>query len=160
MKKILLSMAFALVAILAHAQEVQMDFIPFHYSGYDIPQFENKLLQQRNGDLVANVLMMSPSGDNNIPQLLQVFVFIRCLPPLCKSPILCLWPTPLLRHGTCSLKTHVVRATFVSTSNQTATVAPHCESRTSLTMISTPTLTMTWWLTFATQSPSIISIAI
>ena len=39
-------MAFALVAILAHAQEVQMDFIPFHYSGYDIPQFENKLLQQ------------------------------------------------------------------------------------------------------------------
>ena len=33
MKKILLSMAFALVAILAHAQEVQMDFIPFHYSG-------------------------------------------------------------------------------------------------------------------------------
>ena len=117
-------MAFALVAILAHAQEVQMDFIPFHYSGYDIPQFENKLLQQRNGDLVANVLM------------------------------------PLLRHGTCSLKTHVVRATFVSTSNQTATVAPHCTSHTSPTTISTSTLTMTWWLTFATQRPSIISTAI
>ena len=80
MKKILLSMAFALVAILAHAQEVQMDFIPFHYSGYDIPQFENKLLQQRNGDLVANVLMMSPSGDNNIPPIIAGLCFYKVSP--------------------------------------------------------------------------------
>ena len=80
MKKALLSLAFAIVAILAQAQEVQMDFIPFHYSGYDIPQFENKLLQQRDGDLVANVLMMSPSGDNHIPPIIEGLCFYKVSP--------------------------------------------------------------------------------
>ena len=80
MKRLLLSLAFALAAIHAQAQEVHMDFIPFHYPGYELPQYENKILQQRNGELVANVLMMSPSGDNHIPPIIEGLCFYKVSP--------------------------------------------------------------------------------
>ena len=62
MKKHLLFILLAVVAASLHAQNVSMDFIPFHYPGYDIHQFDCKVMQQSDGNLVANVLVSLPSG--------------------------------------------------------------------------------------------------
>ncbi len=63
MKKNLLPILILLMAVgMAKAQNVSMDFIPFHYPGYDIHQFDSKVMQQNDGDFVANVLVCNPSG--------------------------------------------------------------------------------------------------
>lgn len=77
MKKTLLSLAFVLAIALSQAQEVHMDFIPFHYTGYELPQFNNMILQQRNGDLVANVMVSTPSGNNQIPPIIAGLTFYK-----------------------------------------------------------------------------------
>lgn len=80
MKKTLLSLAFVLAIALSQAQEVHMDFIPFHYTGYELPQFNNMILQQRNGDLVANVMVSTPSGNNQIPPIIAGLTFYKVSP--------------------------------------------------------------------------------
>ncbi len=67
MKKPFLFIGLLLAMGMVKAQNISMDFIPFHDTGYDVFQFENKILQQRDGDLVANVLLGIPSGDSHIP---------------------------------------------------------------------------------------------
>ena len=80
MKRLPLFLVIILGSILSHAQEVHMEFIPFHYTGYELPQFENKILQQRNGDLVANVMVSTPSGDNHIPPIIAGLTFYKMSP--------------------------------------------------------------------------------
>ena len=67
MKKHLLLILLAVVAVSLHAQNVSMNFIPFHYTGYDSYQFDCKIMQQRDGNLTCNVLAGIPSGDNHTP---------------------------------------------------------------------------------------------
>ena len=71
-------MTLLLTAGMAKAQSVSMDFIPFHYSGYDITQFQNKILQQRDGDLVANVLIAN--GGGQMPLTIVGNVFYKISP--------------------------------------------------------------------------------
>ena len=80
MKRLPLFLVIILGSILSQAQEVHMEFIPFHYTGYELPQFENKILQQRNGDLVANVMVSTPSGDNHIPPIIAGLTFYKVSP--------------------------------------------------------------------------------
>ena len=63
MKKTLL-LFFGLWATvgITNAQDVSMDFIEFYNPGYDIFQFDNKVMQQSNGDLVTNLSVYLPSG--------------------------------------------------------------------------------------------------
>ena len=75
MKKLSLLIVVLLFMMgMVKAQNVSMDFIPFYYTGYDISQFDNKILQQRDGDLVANILVAIPSGDNHIQYLMKVIM--------------------------------------------------------------------------------------
>ena len=67
MKKHLLLILLAVAAVSLHAQNVSMNFIPFHYTGYDSYQFDCKIMQQRDGNLTCNVLAGIPSGDNHTP---------------------------------------------------------------------------------------------
>ena len=78
MKKIYPFIAFAFVVSYSHAQSVSMDFIPFHYSGYDITQFQNKILQQRDGDLVANVIIAN--GGGQVPPTIIGNIFYKISP--------------------------------------------------------------------------------
>ena len=66
MKKILLLISWLLVASIVHAQDVSMDFIPFHNPGYDNVLFRSKILQQRDGDLVAETIIIIPGGQMDI----------------------------------------------------------------------------------------------
>ncbi len=61
-KTSLLILGLVVFGYLAKAQNVSMDFIPFHYPGYDIHQFDCKVMQQSDGNLIANVLVALPSG--------------------------------------------------------------------------------------------------
>lgn len=58
MKKILILISWLLVASIVHAQDVSMDFIPLHYTGGDGALFQSKILQQRDGNLVANIVIL------------------------------------------------------------------------------------------------------
>ena len=62
MKRILLLISWLFAVVMAHAQNVNMDFIPFHYPGYDNVQYCSKILQQRDGDLVADIMILIPAG--------------------------------------------------------------------------------------------------
>ena len=79
-KASLLLIGLLLAAGMAKGQNVSMEFIPFHYPGYDIFQFDNKIMQQRNGDLVANVLVAIPSGDNLVPPTIVGNKFYKVSP--------------------------------------------------------------------------------
>ena len=61
-KTSLLILGLVVFGYLAKAQNVSMDFIPFHYPGYDIHQFDGKVMQQSDGNLIANVLVALPNG--------------------------------------------------------------------------------------------------
>ena len=78
MKKLLLFVAFAFAASIIQAQEVSMDFIPYHYTGYDISQFQGKVLQQRDGDLVANIIVAIENTNN--PPTIVGNVFYKVSP--------------------------------------------------------------------------------
>ena len=61
MKKALLSLTFAIAAILAQAQEVTMEFIPYHKPDHGIFNIHN-VFQQANGDIFTNVLVATSDG--------------------------------------------------------------------------------------------------
>ena len=65
MKKTLLIFALLMAIGLAQAQNANMDFIPFHYPGYEIFQFDNQPMQQRDGNIIANVCIGVPDDVNN-----------------------------------------------------------------------------------------------
>ncbi len=65
MKKIMLLISLLITVELVQAQGVNMDFIPFHYPGYDNVQFRSKIMQQRDGDLVADVIILVDGGQMN-----------------------------------------------------------------------------------------------
>jgi len=77
-KNALLLMVLLFAASMANAQSVNMDFIPFHYSSYDITQFHNKILQQRDGDLVANVIIAT--GGSQVPPTIVGNIFYKISP--------------------------------------------------------------------------------
>ena len=65
MKKIMLLISLLITVELVQAQGVNMDFIPFHYPGYDNVQFRSKIMQQGDGDLVADVIVLVDGGQMN-----------------------------------------------------------------------------------------------
>ena len=67
MKKTLLIFALLMVIGLTQAQNANLDFIPFHYPGYEIFQFDNKPMQQRDGNLITNVCVGISQDNNSIP---------------------------------------------------------------------------------------------
>lgn len=65
MKKTLLLISWLLVASIVHAQDVSMDFIPLHNTGGDGVYFPSKVLQQRDGNLVADIIILIDGGQMN-----------------------------------------------------------------------------------------------
>ena len=57
MKKTILLFTFLLAGFFAQAQNASMQFIPFHNPGFDIFQYDSRIIQQRDGDLIVNVLV-------------------------------------------------------------------------------------------------------
>ena len=71
MKKFFLIIIFALSASIVQAQNVSMEFIPFYHPNYTSGQninIQRKILQQRDGDLVANVNISD--GENLLGKIL------------------------------------------------------------------------------------------
>ena len=80
-KTLLLFLGLWATAGMMNAQNVDMNFIPFHNPGYDIFDFGNKVMQQSDGDLVSNLSVFLPSGPGyGDPPILVGNVFYKVSP--------------------------------------------------------------------------------
>ena len=70
----------ALMSSFAQAQDANMDFIPFHNTGYDISQFISKPMQQRDGSIVANIILGSVDGDKSVLSTLEGYLYYKVSP--------------------------------------------------------------------------------
>ena len=70
----------ALMSGFAQAQDANMDFIPFHNTGYDISQFISKPMQQRDGSIVANIILGSVDGDKSVLSTLEGYLYYKVSP--------------------------------------------------------------------------------